>query len=142
MLQCPKLEAIDEKADFGDVATWPEGWTVQQRDSIRYMNLSGPGWATLDAHLNPWANTSDGLWEFVWDTATTRIQGLKMIVDTQAGKHDKSPVFEVERVSAFVIEPVGNTTFLTVDGEMVELERLSVEVHRKLVKFVHAPSPG
>jgi hypothetical protein len=41
-------------------------------------------------------------------------------------------------VSAFVIEPVGNTTFLTVDGEKVELGRLSLEVHRKLVKLVHA----
>lgn len=140
LLECPQLAAVEGSAVFDDAATWPAGWTIQQRDSIRYLNLSGPGWAALDAQLNPWANTSDGLWEFVWDKATSRRHGLKMILETQAGKHDKSPLFEMERVSAFVIEPVDNTTFLTVDGEQVELKKLSVEVHRKLLQVVHAPS--
>lgn len=63
-----------------------------------------------------------------------------MILETQAGNHDKSPLFEMQRASAFVIEPVDNTTFLTVDGEKVAFERLSLEVHRKLVSLVHARS--
>lgn len=137
-LECPRLAELEGKAVFGDLATWPDGWTVQRRDSIRYLNLAGPQWAALDANLNPWGDTSDGLWEFAWDKAQGRGQALQMILATQAGKHDKSPLFEMERVSAFVIEPVDKTTFLTVDGEKVELERLSIEVHRKLVHFVHA----
>lgn len=67
-----------------------------------------------------------------------RCAKLQMILETQAGNHDKSPLFDMERVSAFVIEPVDTTTYLTVDGEKVELEKLSMEVHRKLVKFVCA----
>jgi hypothetical protein len=68
-----------------------------------------------------------------------RLQALTMILEIEAGKHEKSPLFEVERVSAFIIEPIDHTTYMTVDGEKVALERVAVEVHRKLLSVVVAP---
>lgn len=62
-----------------------------------------------------------------------------MVLQTQSGKHEHSPMFLTIHAGAFIIEPVGSTTYLTVDGEKSSLEKLSVEVHRKLLTFVCAP---
>jgi hypothetical protein len=77
VLACARVAKVD-KALFDDLTTWPEGWTVQQRDNIRFLNLAGPGWAALDAHLNPWADISDGVWELAWDKCEGRAQMLKV----------------------------------------------------------------
>jgi diacylglycerol kinase family enzyme len=68
----------------------------------------------------------------------SRSDGLKMILETQAGKHENSPLFDMVRVGAIIIEPYGNTTNLSVDGEKVLNERLTLEVHRRLLTFVCA----
>lgn len=61
-----------------------------------------------------------------------------MIQQAQSGKHEHSPMFSAVHAGAFIIEPIGNTTYMTVDGEKVNLEKLSIEVHRKLLNFVCA----
>lgn len=36
---------------------------------IRMFALQGPGWASLDSHLNPWGDKlDDGVWDLVTDT--------------------------------------------------------------------------
>lgn len=85
VLECPRLAEVEGKAVFDDLSSWPDGWTVQHRDSIHYLNFAGPGWAALDANLNPWADTSDGLWEFVWDKCQGRFQALKVCYNQENG---------------------------------------------------------
>lgn len=61
-----------------------------------------------------------------------------MILQTQAGEHEHSPLFECVRAGAYIIDPIDTETYMTVDGEKVNLEKLSIEVHRKLLMFVCA----
>ena len=69
------------------------------------------------------------------------MQGLQMLLQTQTGAHKDSPMFVHHKVGAFAIHPdtsVGAPTWLSVDGEVVPMEPLLVEVHRGLLRMVCA----
>lgn len=60
-------EVSEAGCTFEQPDQWPSGWHVSNMDSIHYFNIAGPGWAALDAQLNPWATLDDGLWELAID---------------------------------------------------------------------------
>lgn len=61
-----------------------------------------------------------------------------MVLQTQSGKHKDSPIFSVVHAGAYIIEPIDNTTYMTVDGEKINVEKISIEIHRKLLRLVCA----
>lgn len=64
-----------------------------------------------------------------------------MLQLTQTGAHKDSPLFEHRKVGAFAIHPdtsVGGPTWLSVDGEVVPMEPLLLEVHKGLLRMVCA----
>ena len=63
-----------------------------------------------------------------------------MILQTQSGEHVQSPLFETTKVSAFAIFPQGKTTRLTLDGELIALEPVLMEVHKGLLTVLAAPA--
>ena len=62
-----------------------------------------------------------------------------MILATQSGKHADSPLFETTRVAALAFFPEGASTRLTLDGELIAMEPLLMEVHQGLLSVVAAP---
>lgn len=65
-----------------------------------------------------------------------------MVLQTQSGEHKDSPMFSVVHAGAYIIEPIDSTTYMTVDGEKINVEKVSIEIHRKLLTFVCAePDP-
>ena len=62
-----------------------------------------------------------------------------MILQTQSGAHETSPLFQTVKVGAFAILPDNSrATHLTVDGEEVAFEPLFLEVHQGLLTVVQA----
>jgi diacylglycerol kinase family enzyme len=118
---------------------FPSGWHVQQRSDIHFFNVAGPAWASLDYHLNPWGLLSDGLFELTTDRCKGRVEALKMVLQTQSGAHETSPLFETVKIGAFGIIPDSSkSTHVVVDGEEVAFEPLFLEVHAGLLTVVQA----
>jgi hypothetical protein len=59
---------------------FPSSWKVKNMRDIRMFALQGPGWASLDSHLNPWGDTlDDGAWDLITDSCVLDVGGMKIV---------------------------------------------------------------
>jgi hypothetical protein len=71
------------------------------------------------------------------------MQGLQVLLQIQSNKlHESSLVTRVS-MGAIAFQPdesVGTPTWLTVDGEVVPMEPMLLEVHKGLLRLICAPT--
>ncbi|KAI8591355.1 ATP-NAD kinase-like domain-containing protein [Geranomyces variabilis] len=123
-------------------------WPRKLDTTFNYFVATNLPWVSDQFMAAPASRLADGTLHVVWSEGMTLVQALASLIDQGSGNYLTSPVMNVERVKAFVIDPHGWSwdkkglkdvhagKYMDVSGEQVSYLPTRVEVHPAIMNVL------
>lgn len=119
----------------------PDCWVMHHDYDTRLMAALNLPFIAKNSHFMPTAGLSDGALHLLLCPThlSNRSQMLKLFLKSEKGRHLGLDSVHCEKIKALIFSPEQNTSLLTVDGEVVPSDLITVEVCPRLIKVISLP---
>lgn len=124
--------------DFG-----PGNWIMRCNYDTRLMAALNLPFIAEKTHFMPQAGLSDGALHLITTPTElcTRSQMLQLLLKSEKGQHLGLHGVHYRKIKGLIFSPEQNPSILTVDGEVVASDLISVEVLPRLMTVISVPPP-
>jgi len=125
------------------VSDLPPGWQLLPEQDLQMFGMYNPQYLALHTRFNRKGRLNNGSWDLIFthglEGVWGRVKAANMLLAADDGSHVDLEYVTHERVRAIMLEPLCTNTSLVLDGELVPIQPLLMEVHPGLCNVLVAP---
>jgi len=122
----------------------PGNWIMRCNYDTRLMAALNLPFIAEKVHFMPRAELSDGALHLITTPTElcTRSQMLQLLLKSEKGQHTGLHSVHYRKIKSMIFCPEQNPSILTVDGEVVTSDLITIEVLPRLISVISLPPPS
>jgi len=111
--------------------------------NFQWLQANNVTHTSYDAKIAPYAHFADGMIDLTFVHGKKKmgtIDMAKALINLEEGKHVNSEGMEYFKTKALIFEPLSKEGYIMMDGEVLEVSPLELQIHQALARLLVDPS--